>query len=315
MKFRIFRSAEDQTGAGSVDPTEAPRMGGQVLPEIAPSKGAAAEPRVEEATPRSGSAVVDSPPVGPIKIAARDVSVFYEGKQALYDVSLDIPDKTVTALIGPSGCGKSTFLRTMNRMNDTIAGAKVTGRIAMDGEDINDRSIDPVLLRARVGMVFQRPNPFPKSIYENVAYGPKIHGLVSSKAEMDEVVEKALKRAGLWEEVADRLQSSAMGLSGGQQQRLVIARAIAVNPEVILMDEPCSALDPIATARIEELIDELRERFCIVIVTHSMAQAARVSQRTAFFHMGRLVETGDTEDIFQNPRERRTLDYITGRFG
>ncbi|QSF53757.1 phosphate ABC transporter ATP-binding protein PstB [Brevundimonas fontaquae] len=315
MKFRIFRSAEDQTGAGSVDPTEAPRMGGQILPEIAPSKGAAAEPRVEDATPRSGSAVVDNPPVGPIKIAARDVSVFYEGKQALYDVSLDIPDKTVTALIGPSGCGKSTFLRTMNRMNDTIAGAKVTGRIAMDGEDINDRSIDPVLLRARVGMVFQRPNPFPKSIYENVAYGPKIHGLVSSKAEMDEVVEKALKRAGLWEEVADRLQSSAMGLSGGQQQRLVIARAIAVNPEVILMDEPCSALDPIATARIEELIDELRERFCIVIVTHSMAQAARVSQRTAFFHMGRLVETGDTEDIFQNPRERRTLDYITGRFG
>ena len=315
MKFRIFRSAEDQTGAGSVDPTEAPRMGGQVLPEIAPSKGAAAEPRIEDATPRSGLAVVDSPPVGPIKIAARDVSVFYEGKQALYDVSLDIPDKTVTALIGPSGCGKSTFLRTMNRMNDTIAGAKVTGRIAMDGEDINDRSIDPVLLRARVGMVFQRPNPFPKSIYENVAYGPKIHGLVSSKAEMDEVVEKALKRAGLWEEVADRLQSSAMGLSGGQQQRLVIARAIAVNPEVILMDEPCSALDPIATARIEELIDELRERFCIVIVTHSMAQAARVSQRTAFFHMGRLVETGDTEDIFQNPRERRTLDYITGRFG
>lgn len=315
MKFRIFRSAEDQTGAGSVDPTEAPRMGGQVLPEIAPSKGAAAEPRVEDATPRSGPSVVDSPPVGPIKIAARDVSVFYEGKQALYDVSLDIPDKTVTALIGPSGCGKSTFLRTMNRMNDTIAGAKVTGRIAMDGEDINDRSIDPVLLRARVGMVFQRPNPFPKSIYENVAYGPKIHGLVSSKAEMDEVVEKALKRAGLWDEVADRLQSSAMGLSGGQQQRLVIARAIAVNPEVILMDEPCSALDPIATARIEELIDELRERFCIVIVTHSMAQAARVSQRTAFFHMGRLVETGDTEDIFQNPRERRTLDYITGRFG
>ena len=316
MKFRIFRSAEDQTGAGPVDPTETPRMGGQVLPEVTPSKArAASEPRLEDATPVSTATIVDSPPVGPIKIAARDVSVFYEGKQALYDVSLDIPDKTVTALIGPSGCGKSTFLRTMNRMNDTIAGAKVTGRIAMDGEDINDRSIDPVLLRARVGMVFQRPNPFPKSIYENVAYGPKIHGLVSSKAEMDDVVEKALKRAGLWEEVADRLQSSAMGLSGGQQQRLVIARAIAVNPEVILMDEPCSALDPIATARIEELIDELRERFCIVIVTHSMAQAARVSQRTAFFHMGRLVETGDTEDIFQNPRERRTLDYITGRFG
>jgi phosphate transport system ATP-binding protein len=316
MKFRIFRSAEDQTGAGAADPTESLRMGGQVLPEATSSKAASAvEARLEDATPVSGPTVVATPPTGPIKIAARDVSVFYDGKQALYDVSLDIPDKTVTALIGPSGCGKSTFLRTMNRMNDTIAGCKVTGRIAMDDEDINDRSIDPVLLRARVGMVFQRPNPFPKSIYENVAYGPKIHGLVSAKSEMDGVVESALKRAGLWEEVADRLQSSAMGLSGGQQQRLVIARAIAVNPEVILMDEPCSALDPIATARIEELIDELRERFCIVIVTHSMAQAARVSQRTAFFHMGRLVETGDTEDIFQNPRERRTLDYITGRFG
>lgn len=314
MKFRIFRSADDQSGAGPADPTQAPRMGGQVLPEVT-SAASAREPRLEDAAPVVGPAVVDTPPAGPIKIAARDVSVFYGDKQALYDVSIDIPDKTVTAFIGPSGCGKSTFLRTMNRMNDTIAGARVAGRITMDGQDINDRSIDPVLLRARVGMVFQRPNPFPKSIYENVAYGPKIHGLVSSKSEMDGVVESALKRAGLWEEVADRLQSSAMGLSGGQQQRLVIARAIAVNPEVILMDEPCSALDPIATARIEELIDELRERFCIVIVTHSMAQAARVSQRTAFFHMGRLVETGDTEDIFQNPRERRTLDYITGRFG
>ncbi|MBX3477886.1 MAG: phosphate ABC transporter ATP-binding protein [Brevundimonas sp.] len=253
--------------------------------------------------------------VAPVKIAARDVSVFYGDKQALFDVSLDIQDKTVTALIGPSGCGKSTFLRTMNRMNDTIADARVTGRIDMDGEDVNDRGVDPVLLRARVGMVFQRPNPFPKSIWENVAYGPKIHGLTTSKSELDDVVQNALKRAGLWDEVADRLGQSATGLSGGQQQRLVIARAIAVNPEVILMDEPCSALDPIATARIEELIDELRERFCIVIVTHSMAQAARVSQRTAFFHMGRLVETGDTEDIFTNPRERRTLDYITGRFG
>ncbi|MBD3837059.1 phosphate ABC transporter ATP-binding protein PstB [Brevundimonas sp.] len=314
MKFRIFRAPDGHNDGG--DPTQAPRMGGQVLPEAAPAQTPdRPEPRMEDAEPAPGPTVVDTPPSGPIKIAARDVSVFYDGKQALYDVSLDIPDKTVTALIGPSGCGKSTFLRTMNRMNDTISGAKVTGRIAMDDEDINDRSIDPVLLRARVGMVFQRPNPFPKSIYENVAYGPKIHGLVSSKSEMDGVVESALKRAGLWEEVADRLQSSAMGLSGGQQQRLVIARAIAVNPEVILMDEPCSALDPIATARIEELIDELRERFCIVIVTHSMAQAARVSQRTAFFHMGRLVETGDTETIFQNPRERRTLDYITGRFG
>ena len=200
-------------------------------------------------------------------------------------------------------------------MNDTIPGTRVTGRIDMDGADINDKKIDPVLLRAQVGMVFQKPNPFPKSIYENVAYGPKIHGLASTKGEMDEIVQKSLKRAGLWDEVADRLHSPGTGLSGGQQQRLVIARAIAVEPEVILMDEPCSALDPIATAKIEELIDELRERYCIVIVTHSMAQAARVSQRTAFFHMGKLVETGDTEEIFTNPREKRTLDYITGRFG
>ncbi|HEX8661784.1 MAG TPA: phosphate ABC transporter ATP-binding protein, partial [Brevundimonas sp.] len=205
--------------------------------------------------------------------------------------------------------------RTMNRMNDTIPGAKVTGRIEMDGDDINAKAVDPVLLRARVGMVFQKPNPFPKTIYENVAYGPRIHGLAASKGELDSVVEASLKRAGLWEEVADRLHSPGTGLSGGQQQRLVIARAIAVEPEVILMDEPCSALDPIATAKIEELIDELRERYSIVIVTHSMAQAARVSQRTAFFHLGRLIETGDTEDIFTNPRERRTLDYITGRFG
>ncbi|RZJ39137.1 MAG: phosphate ABC transporter ATP-binding protein, partial [Brevundimonas sp.] len=234
---------------------------------------------------------------------------------ALHDVSLDIRDKTVTAFIGPSGCGKSTFLRCINRMNDTIPSAKVTGRIEIDGADVNARSVDPVLLRARVGMVFQKPNPFPKTIFENVAYGPRIHGLVSNKDEMEQVVHQALRRAGLWDEVSDRLHSSATGLSGGQQQRLVIARAIAVNPEVILMDEPCSALDPIATAKIEELIDELRENYCIVIVTHSMAQAARVSQRTAFFHMGRLVEVGDTEEIFQNPREQRTLDYITGRFG
>ncbi|MBN9480468.1 MAG: phosphate ABC transporter ATP-binding protein [Bordetella sp.] len=277
------------------------------------SNGAAAEATGLSTAPAVGANA--SAPLGPIKIAARDVCVFYGDKQALFDVSLDIPDKTVTALIGPSGCGKSTFLRTMNRMNDTIPGARVTGRIEMDGGDINDRKIDPVLLRAQVGMVFQKPNPFPKSIYENVAYGPKIHGLASSKGEMDDIVQKALKRAGLWDEVADRLHSPGTGLSGGQQQRLVIARAIAVEPEVILMDEPCSALDPIATAKIEELIDELRERYCIVIVTHSMAQAARVSQRTAFFHMGKLVETGDTEEIFTNPRERRTLDYITGRFG
>lgn len=277
------------------------------------SNGAAAEATGLSTAPVVGAHA--SVPLGPIKIAARDVCVFYGEKQALFDVSLDIPDKTVTALIGPSGCGKSTFLRTMNRMNDTIPGTRVTGRIDMDGGDINDRKIDPVLLRAQVGMVFQKPNPFPKSIYENVAYGPKIHGLASSKGEMDEIVQKSLKRAGLWDEVADRLHSPGTGLSGGQQQRLVIARAIAVEPEVILMDEPCSALDPIATAKIEELIDELRERYCIVIVTHSMAQAARVSQRTAFFHMGKLVETGDTEEIFTNPREKRTLDYITGRFG
>ena len=311
----------DGREGGPVDPTGVPCLGGEALP------GAASESHVESMLtpePATGGALgaqripavtSAAAPAGPTKITARDVSVFYGDKQALYDVSLDIPDKTVTAFIGPSGCGKSTFLRCMNRMNDTIQGAKVTGRIDMDGQDINDRAVDPVLLRAQVGMVFQKPNPFPKTIYENVAYGPRIHGLTSNKGELDAIVEASLKRAGLWEEVADRLHSAGTGLSGGQQQRLVIARAIAVNPEVILMDEPCSALDPIATARIEELIDELRERYCIVIVTHSMAQAARVSQRTAFFHLGRLVETGPTEEIFTNPRERRTLDYITGRFG
>ena len=254
-------------------------------------------------------------PTGPVKIQTRDVSVFYGEKQALYDVSIDIPDKAVTAFIGPSGCGKSTFLRCLNRMNDTIPIARVKGSIRMDGEDIYDKALDPVLLRARVGMVFQKPNPFPKSIFENVAYGPRIHGLTDNKTELADRVEQSLKRAGLWAEVSDRLEAAATGLSGGQQQRLVIARAIAVEPEVILMDEPCSALDPIATAKIEELMDELREDYCLVIVTHSMAQAARVSQRTAFFHMGELVEFGDTETIFQNPRDKRTLDYITGRFG
>jgi len=253
-------------------------------------------------------------PVGDLKITAKDVNVFYGAKQALFDVSLDIPGNSVTALIGPSGCGKSTFLRCINRMNDTITGCKVTGRIELEGEDINDRSLDPVLLRARVGMVFQKPNPFPKTIFENVAYGLRIHGL-ASKSEMGDIVEASLKRAGLWNEVSDRLHQSGSGLSGGQQQRLVIARAIAVSPEVILMDEPCSALDPIATARIEELIDELRTQYCIVIVTHSMAQAARVSQKTAFFHMGKLVEAGRTDEMFTNPRDTRTQDYITGRFG
>ncbi|WP_296816830.1 phosphate ABC transporter ATP-binding protein PstB [Brevundimonas sp.] len=249
------------------------------------------------------------------KVRVSDLNVFYGPKQALFDVSLDIADNAVTALIGPSGCGKSTFLRCLNRMNDTIQGARVEGDIVMDGEHINDPKLDPVALRARVGMVFQRPNPFPKSIFENVAYGPRIHGLTRSKEELREVVERALRRAGLWAEVSDRLEQPGTSLSGGQQQRLVIARAIAVDPEVILMDEPCSALDPIATARIEELIDELREQYCIVIVTHSMAQAARVSQHTAFFHLGRIVETGPTDELFTNPRDPRTLDYITGRFG
>jgi phosphate transport system ATP-binding protein len=250
-----------------------------------------------------------------IKIHCAGVDAFYGEKQALFDISLDIPDRAVMAFIGPSGCGKSTFLRCINRMNDTIPGARVEGSILLDGEDVNDRDLDPVLLRARVGMVFQKPNPFPKTIFENVAYGPRIHGLATSKSELDGVVEQALKRAGLWKEVSDRLDQPGTGLSGGQQQRLVIARAIAINPEVILMDEPCSALDPIATARIEELIDELRAQYCIVIVTHSMAQAARVSQRTAFFHMGKLVETGLTSQIFTRPGDSRTQDYITGRFG
>ena len=250
-----------------------------------------------------------------IKMRGKQVTVHYGEKQALFGVDLDVREKQVTALIGPSGCGKSTFLRCLNRMNDTIPICRVGGDITLDGEDIYDPKIDVVELRARVGMVFQKPNPFPKSIFENVAYGPRIHGLTDNKTELADRVEQSLKRAGLWAEVSDRLDAAATGLSGGQQQRLVIARAIAVEPEVILMDEPCSALDPIATAKIEELMDELREEYCLVIVTHSMAQAARVSQKTAFFHMGELVEFGDTETIFQNPRDKRTLDYITGRFG
>jgi len=251
----------------------------------------------------------------PVKIAARDVNVFYGDKQALFDVSMDIPDRAVTAFIGPSGCGKTTFLRCFNRMNDLIDNCRVSGSLQIEGKDAYAKSVDAVVLRTRVGMVFQKPNPFPKSIYDNVAYGPRIHGMAKSKKDMDEIVEKSLRRAGLWEEVKDRLAQPGTGLSGGQQQRLVIARTVAVNPDIILMDEPCSALDPIATAKIEELIDELRENYCIVIVTHSMAQAARVSQKTAFFHMGKLVETGATEEIFTNPRDVRTQDYITGRFG
>ncbi|HYC64776.1 MAG TPA: phosphate ABC transporter ATP-binding protein PstB [Reyranellaceae bacterium] len=249
------------------------------------------------------------------KMAGRGVNVFYGTKQALFDVGLDIRKNEVTALIGPSGCGKSTFLRCLNRMNDVIPTCRVTGKITLDGQDIYDRSVDVVQLRARVGMVFQKPNPFPKSIYENVAYGPRIHGLARNKAELDEIVEVSLRKAGLFAEVQDRLGAPGTSLSGGQQQRLCIARAIAVSPEVILMDEPCSALDPIATAKIEELMDELRENFTMVIVTHSMQQAARVSQRTAFFHLGVMVEYGDTPKIFTNPSDERTHAYITGRFG
>jgi phosphate transport system ATP-binding protein len=247
--------------------------------------------------------------------SCRDVNVYYGGKQALKSVSLDVGKKQVLAMIGPSGCGKSTFLRCLNRMNDTIAGARVTGQILLDGQDIQDASRDVVQLRARVGMVFQKPNPFPKSIYDNVAFGPRLHGLARTRADLDELVCTSLQRAGLWDEVKDRLTQSGTGLSGGQQQRLCIARTIAVKPHVILMDEPCSALDPIATARIEDLIDELKESFAIAIVTHSMQQAARVSQRTAYFHLGSLVEVGETDRIFTNPRHRLTEDYITGRFG
>jgi phosphate transport system ATP-binding protein len=250
-----------------------------------------------------------------IKIRAEGVNVHYGDKHALKDVNVEIPEKGVMAFIGPSGCGKTTFLRCINRMNDVIPIAKVTGRILIDGQDIHERKVDVVELRARVGMVFQKPNPFPKSIFENVAYGPRIHGLAKSKAELHDIVVSSLRRAGLYEEVKDRLNDPGTGLSGGQQQRLCIARAIAVEPEIILMDEPCSALDPIATARIEELIDALRADYTIVIVTHNMQQAARVSQRTAFFHLGSLVEEAPTEVIFNNPKDRRTQDYITGRFG
>ena len=254
-------------------------------------------------------------PAPAVKMSSRSVSVWYGAKQALFDIDLDILGNHVTALIGPSGCGKSTYLRCLNRMNDIIDVARVSGEILLDGEDVYAPKVDVVQLRARVGMVFQKPNPFPKSIYDNVAYGPRIHGLAAGKAELDEVVESSLRRAGLFGEVSDRLHDMATGLSGGQQQRLCIARAIAVNPDVILMDEPCSALDPIATARIEELIDELRENYTIAIVTHSMQQAARVSQRTAYFHLGDLIEVGETNQIFTNPRHKLTEDYITGRFG
>ena len=262
-------------------------------------------------TTRSESAVSQQD----IKISARNVQVFYGDKQAIRDLNVEILDKTVTAFIGPSGCGKSTFLRCINRMNDTIDSARIEGEITIDGENIYDRRIDPVQLRAKVGMVFQKPNPFPNSIYDNVAYGPRIHGLSRNKAELDEIVERSLRGAALWNEVKDRLSEPGTGLSGGQQQRLCIARAVATSPEVLLMDEPCSALDPIATSQVEELIEQLRTQFSVVIVTHSMQQAARVSQKTAFFHLGNLVEYGDTDDIFTKPRDSRTEAYISGRIG
>ena len=250
-----------------------------------------------------------------VKISSNNLNVYYGNKQALFDVNLTLNEKEVTALIGPSGCGKSTFIRCINRMNDVIEICRVEGSIKMDGMNINDKGVDVVQLREKVGMVFQKPNPFPKSIYDNIAYGPTIHGVVQNKNQMDELVENSLKKAALWNEVKDRLQEPGTSLSGGQQQRLCIARAISVNPEVILMDEPCSALDPIATAKIEELIDELRKTYTIVIVTHSMAQAVRVSQRTGFFHLGKLIEIDTTEKIFKNPGNNMTQDYITGRFG
>jgi len=285
-----------------------PRDRGPAMTDSAPRIDVSHQANIEEAAPDFN--LGRNP-----KMHADDVSVFYGEKQALKDVSIKIYDDLVTAFIGPSGCGKSTFLRCLNRMNDTIPTARVTGSIKLDNEDITSSSMDVVQLRARVGMVFQKPNPFPKSIFENVAYGPRIHGLATNRSELQEIVEKSLRRAGLWEEVKDRLQESGTALSGGQQQRLCIARAIAVDPEVILMDEPCSALDPIATAKIEELIHELRGRYAIAIVTHNMQQAARVSQRTAFFHLGELVEYGKTSEIFTNPRQPRTTDYITGRYG
>ena len=249
------------------------------------------------------------------KIEAKKVNVFYGDKQALFDINMDIPERQVTALIGPSGCGKSTFLRCLNRMNDVIEICKVDGEIKINDYDINQKSTDVVRLREKIGMVFQKPNPFPKTLYENISYGPEIHGMAQSKDELDQIVEDSLKKAALWNEVKDRLHEPGTGLSGGQQQRLCIARAISVKPEVILMDEPCSALDPIATAQIEELIDELKKEHTIVIVTHSMSQAARVSQQTGFFHLGKLIEVGSTDKIFKNPNQQQTQDYITGRFG
>jgi phosphate transport system ATP-binding protein len=316
------------SGAGTGNGSAGAGNAGAALPGVAPESAArrSGEGALNLRKPSGRVSVTLPPEAAPAASAdgaalenpvfsCRNVSVFYGQKQALKDVTIDVGRRQVLAMIGPSGCGKSTFLRCLNRMNDTIPGARVTGSISLDGRDIQDEREDVVQLRARIGMVFQKPNPFPKSIYDNVAYGPRIHGLARGRAELDDVVCTSLTRAGLWDEVKDRLSSPGTGLSGGQQQRLCIARAIAVQPNVILMDEPCSALDPIATARIEDLIDELRESYAIVIVTHSMQQAARVSQRTAYFHLGELIEVGDTDRVFTNPRHRLTEDYITGRFG
>jgi phosphate transport system ATP-binding protein len=304
--------APGANSAGSPESSQVRRLGESGL-NLKPSGRMHAPASLEEQRPH-GQAVGQTSVENPV-FSCRDVNVFYGSKHALKGVTIDVGRKQVLAMIGPSGCGKSTFLRCLNRMNDTVPGARVTGSITLDGHDIHDPNRDVVLIRARVGMVFQKPNPFPKSIYENVAYGPRIHGLARSRADLDEIVCSSLQKAGLWDEVKDRLSAPGTGLSGGQQQRLCIARTIAVQPEVILMDEPCSALDPIATAKIEDLIDELRTSYAIVIVTHSMQQAARVSQRTAYFHMGELIEVGETDRVFTNPRHRLTEDYITGRFG
>ena len=288
--------------------------------EVSPSEpersaSAPAQTFPKEAAPTARYQTVGDYTAENAAMKVRNLNVFYGDKQAIEDVNLDVAINEVTALIGPSGCGKSTFLRCLNRMNDAIESARVTGQITLDGEDVYSRQMDVVMLRARVGMVFQKPNPFPKSVYDNVAYGPRIHGLARDRLMLDDIVQRSLERAGLWSEVKDRLEAPGTGLSGGQQQRLCIARTIAISPEVILMDEPCSALDPIATARIEDLIDELKQDYTIVIVTHSMQQAARVSQRTAYFHLGRMIEVGSTDEIFTNPRDKLTEDYITGRFG
>jgi phosphate transport system ATP-binding protein len=302
LGYDVSLAAERKSNAVSEVATEA--AGAPSAPAV-PTK-----PMAEEGYRTVGDFTSANP-----AMQARQVDVFYGDNHAIQKVNLDIGRNEVIALIGPSGCGKSTFIRCLNRMNDTIESARITGQITLDGENIYARHMDVVMLRARVGMVFQKPNPFPKSVYDNVAYGPRIHGLARDRGELDEMVQTSLERAGLWTEVKDRLEEPGTGLSGGQQQRLCIARTIAVNPDVILMDEPCSALDPIATARIEDLIDELKQNYAIAIVTHSMQQAARVSQRTAYFHLGKLIEVGDTDDIFTNPRHKLTEDYITGRFG